>query len=573
MRKLIQILFKLFDEKELKKTYILIFLMSIGIFLEVLSIGMFLPILTFMVQDNFAIYLTNIFFFKTYLDNPDQKTIGFILLILLFFIFLIKNLYLAYLSNYQMKYVFDIQKNLSSKFFSRYINNEYSFFISSNSYQLMQNIIGEIGVFINNFLMPSLIFILEILVLIFLFILIFSIQPLSSLIIVGIFFSFSLFVYIFSKKKLTKLGQIRQENESLVIKTLQNSFLGIKDIKIFGAEKEFIKDYKTHNTKVANSVRDQLIIQSFPRLALELLTVASFVTAAFFLFYKTDSFKLILPTLGFFAASAFRIMPSVNRINNALQNIKFSKSSIKTLFEEMNNINSDNSLLKNDINDFNNIIEINNISVHYSNTSKPILNDVSLVIHKGMRIGIMGESGSGKTTFLDTILGLVKFNSGSIKFDNLEFRSNNFSLKNIIGYIPQDVFLLNTTLEENIIFGSNETEIDYVRMKKSIEISQLDKFIKDLPDGLKTRISDRGINISGGQRQRIGIARAIYKNPKILILDEATSALDIDTESRIMELVYNLDKNITVIIVTHRPSTVSKCNKIYLIKDGKIKQQ
>jgi ABC-type multidrug transport system fused ATPase/permease subunit len=573
MKKIIQILFKLFDEKELKKTYILIFLMLIGIFLEVLSIGMFLPLLTFMVQDNFAIYLTNIFFFKTYLDNPDQKIIVFILLILLFFIFLIKNLYLAYLSNYQMKYVFDIQKNLSSKFFSRYINNEYAFFISSNSYQLMQNIIGEIGVFINNFLMPSLIFILEILVLIFLFILIFSIQPLSSLIIVGIFFSFSLFVYIFSKKKLTKLGQIRQENESLVIKTLQNSFLGIKDIKIFGAEKEFIKDYKTHNTKVANSVRDQLIIQSFPRLVLELLTVASFVTAAFFLFYKTDSFKLILPTLGFFAASAFRIMPSVNRINNALQNIKFSKSSIKTLFEEMNNINSDNSLLKNDINDFNNIIEINNISVQYLNTSKTILNDVSLVIHKGMRIGIMGESGSGKTTFLDTILGLVKFNSGSIKFDNLEFRSNNFSLKNIIGYIPQDVFLLNTTLEENIIFGSNETEIDYIRMKKSIEISQLDKFIKDLPDGLKTRISDRGINISGGQRQRIGIARAIYKNPKILILDEATSALDIDTESRIMELVYNLDKNITVIIVTHRPSAVSKCDKVYLIKDGKIKQK
>lgn len=573
MKKLIQILFKLFDEKELKKTYILIFLMLIGIFLEVLSIGMFLPILTFMMQDNFAVYLTNIIFFKNYLDNSDQKTIGFILLILLFFIFLIKNLYLAYLSNYQMKYVFDIQKNLSSKFFLRYINNEYSFFISSNSYQLMQNIIGEIGVFINNFLMPSLIFILEILVLICLFILIFSIQPLSSLIIVGIFLSFSLFVYIFSKKKLTKLGQIRQENESLVIKTLQNSFLGIKDIKIFGAEKEFIKDYKAHNTKVANSVRDQLIIQSFPRLALELLTVASFVTAAFFLFYKTDSFKLILPTLGFFAASAFRIMPSVNRINNALQNIKFSKSSIKTLFEEMNNINSDNSLLKNDINDFNNIIEINNISVHYSNTSKPILNDVSLVIHKGMRIGIMGESGSGKTTFLDTILGLVKFNSGSIKFDNLEFRSNNFSLKNIIGYIPQDVFLLNTTLEENIIFGSNETEIDYVRMKKSIEISQLDKFIKDLPEGLKTRISDRGINISGGQRQRIGIARALYKNPKILILDEATSALDIDTESRIMELVHNLDKNITVIIVTHRPSTVSKCDKVYLIKDGKIKHK
>jgi ATP-binding cassette subfamily B protein len=266
-------------------------------------------------------------------------------------------------------------------------------------------------------------------------------------------------------------------------------------------------------------------------------------------------------------------MPSVNRINNALQNIKFSKYSIQLLFEEMNNVTSNNSMFKNDINNFDNIIEINNIYVQYSNTSKIILNNFSLVIHKGMRIGIMGESGSGKTTFLNTILGLIEFNSGSIKFDKQEFKSNNFSLKNIVGYIPQDVFLLNSTLEENIIFGSNEKKTNYVNLKKSIEISHLDKFIKDLPDGLKTMISDRGANLSGGQRQRIGIARAIYKNPKILILDEATSSLDLDTELNIMELIYNLNKDVTIIIVTHRPSTLLKCNKVYLINDGKIMQQ
>jgi ABC-type multidrug transport system fused ATPase/permease subunit len=472
-----------------------------------------------------------------------------------------------------MTYVFDIQKNLSTKFLSKYLNNEYSFFVSSKSYQLMQNITGEISMFIYNFLMPSLVFILESLVLFFLFILIFSTEPFSALIILLIFLIFSLFVYNFSKRKLTKLGDIRKENESLVIKTLQNSFLGIKDIKIFGAEKNFINDYKIYNTKAANSVRDSLIIQSFPRLALELLAVISFVIATFFLFHKADSFKLILPMLGFFAAASFRIMPSVNRINNALQNIKFSKYSIQLLFEEMNNVTSNNSMFKNDINNFDNIIEINNIYVQYSNTSKIILNNFSLVIHKGMRIGIMGESGSGKTTFLNTILGLIEFNSGSIKFDKQEFKSNNFSLKNIVGYIPQDVFLLNSTLEENIIFGSNEKKTNYVNLKKSIEISHLDKFIKDLPDGLKTMISDRGANLSGGQRQRIGIARAIYKNPKILILDEATSSLDLDTELNIMELIYNLNKDVTIIIVTHRPSTLLKCNKVYLINDGKIMQQ
>ena len=573
MKRLFKILFELFDPKELRQTLVLVFLMFIGVFLEVLSIGMFFPILTFMMQDNYAAYLTEISIFKNYLNDLDQKQIGFLLLIILFFIFLIKNLYLAYLSNYQMKYIFGIQQNLSSKIFSKYVYNEYSFFVSSNSYQLIQNIIGEINVFTQSFLMPFLTLILELLVIFFLFITIILVQPLSAIIIITIFVSFSLFIYFILKAKLFTLGKIRQENEYLVIKTLQNSFLGIKDIKIFGAEKKFINNYNIYNTKASNAVRDQLTIQSFPRLALEFLTVTSFIIVTFFLLYKTASFKLLLSTIGFFAAAAFRIMPSINRINIAIQSIKYSKSAIRMLSEEIDNINSQHFLKKETIENFNNVIEINNISVQYLNPKKTILDDVSLRISKGMKIGIMGESGSGKTTFLDSILGLIKFNSGSIKIDNLEFKNNNFSLKNIVGYIPQDVFLLNSTLEENIIFGSSKKEIDYVNLKKSIEVSQLLNFINDLPDGLKTRIGDRGINISGGQRQRLGIARAIYKNPAILVLDEATSALDLDTETRIMELIYNLDKNITIIIVTHRPSTVSKCDEVYIIKNKKLKLQ
>jgi len=421
--------------------------------------------------------------------------------------------------------------------------------------------------------MPFLTLILELLVLSFLFVTIIVVHLYIAIIIITIFVSFSSFIYFISKAKLFRLGKIRQDNEYLIIKTLQNSFLGIKDIKIFGTEKKFINDYNIYNSKAINAVRDQLTIQSFPRLALEFLTVTSFVIATFFLFYKTTSFKLILPTLGFFAAVAFRIMPSINRINIAIQNIKYSKSTIGILSEEIDNINSQHFFKKENIKNFNNVIEINNISVKYSNPSKIILEDLSLRISKGMKIGIMGESGSGKTTFLDSILGLIKFNSGSIKIDNLEFKNNNFSLKDIVGYIPQDVFLLNSTLEENIIFGSSKKEIDYVNLKKSIEVSQLLNFINDLPDGLKTRIGDRGINISGGQRQRLGIARAIYKNPSILVLDEATSSLDLDTETRIMELIYNLDKNITIIIVTHRPSTVSKCDEVYIIKNKRLKLQ
>ena len=565
----IRIFYKLLSEKQKKTTYVLMFAMLIGMFLEVMSVGMIIPILGVMSQDDYSNILQHLGSIGDFLSNYKQDEIIFIFLFLLFIIYLFKNIYLAFLARFQISFVFNVQKDLSNRLFFDYVNKEYSFFITRNSSQLIQNIIGEIGVLINNFLMPSLIIILEFLVLISILLLILYMQPLGTGIIIFFFLIFSSFFYLLTKNKILKWGKERQENESMIIKTLQNGFSGIKDIKIFGVEKKFENYFKEFNNKVADSVRKLIITQQLPRMGLELLAVISFIIVATFLYYSNGSFKSSIPTLGLFAASAFRIMPSINRIINSAQNMRFSLPSLRILENEFMDISNEKNEKK-IITKFSKQIELKNIKYIYPNSKRIILDDISLIINKGSRIGVIGDSGSGKTTLVDIILGLLSPTHGIIQIDGENFYSNEYSLKEIMSYVPQDIYLLDASIEDNIHFGSKTSKIDSVLLTKSIEGAQLTKFIGELPQKEKTIIGERGIRISGGQRQRIGIARALYKKPSIIIFDEATSALDYNTESNIMDLINNLNKDITIIIITHRTNTIEKCEKVYLVKDGKI---
>ncbi len=570
-----QIYVKLLSSKQKKTTYFLMFAMLIGTLLEVMSIGMIIPILGLISQDNYIDILQNFGSLGLFLSSFDQDKIIFIFLAFLLLIYFVKNIYLALLVHFQISFVFNLQKELSYRLFSNYVNRDYSFFVSRNSSQLIQNIIGEIGVLINNFLMPAIIFILEILVLISIVALIFYIQPVGTSVIIVFFLLCSSFFYFILRNKILKWGNDRQENESLIIKTLQNGFSGIKDIKIFSVENKFQDYFKKFNNKVADSVKKLIITQQLPRLGLELLAAISFVIVATMLYQSLGSFKSSIPTLGLFAASAFRIMPSINRLINSAQNIKFSIPSLITLENEFDEISKTVKINneKKIINKMENKIEIKNLKFSYNNSKKLILDDVSFIINKGSRIGIIGESGSGKTTLVDLVLGLLSPTDGRIIIDGQTFYSNNYSLKNIMSYIPQDIYLLDDTIEENIHFGSKDSIINKQQLKKAIVGAQLFDFIQDLPDKEKTIIGERGMRISGGQRQRIGIARALYKEPSIIFFDEATSALDTETESNIMKLVDGLSKDITIIIVTHRMSTIEKCDQVYLIRNKKLIKQ
>jgi len=276
----------------------------------------------------------------------------------------------------------------------------------------------------------------------------------------------------------------------------------------------------------------------------------------------------LLSVIAVFGVASFRLLPSLNRIVVSLQSFRYGIPVIHNLFTELNNIKEISQPQANFLY-FNNQLKINNISYRYPDSKKHALKDISIDIPFGSSIGFIGESGVGKSTFIDVILGLLKPECGSVLVDGINIHSNLRGWQNNIGYVPQNIFLSDDSLRNNIAFGLSDNEIDDDIIYKVIEETQLSKFVKSLPEGLSTLVGERGIRLSGGQKQRIGIARALYVRPKVLVLDEATSSLDSITEERVMESVYAI-KNITLIIIAHRLSTVSKCEKLYTVNNETI---
>jgi ABC-type multidrug transport system fused ATPase/permease subunit len=309
-----------------------------------------------------------------------------------------------------------------------------------------------------------------------------------------------------------------------------------------------------------------------PRIYLETLTILGITGLIFFMTIQNKPTETFLPVLGIFMAGVFRIMPSINKILSSVQIIKYSESIIENVNKELNLIKSGSKKISN-INtncNFTNKISIENLTFKYVGTEKNAIDDINIEIFKGKSIGIIGLSGSGKSTFLDLLLGLHSPSSGKILIDGQNMEDCMKSWQNQIGYVPQNIYLTDDSFKNNIAFGINEDEINFIDLNNSIKAARVDSFIDSQVDGIETLVGERGVRISGGQKQRIGIARALYKNPNILILDEATSALDTKTENEVMEAVNSLHGIKTIIIVAHRLSTVEKCDIIYKLQGGKI---
>jgi ABC-type bacteriocin/lantibiotic exporter with double-glycine peptidase domain len=289
--------------------------------------------------------------------------------------------------------------------------------------------------------------------------------------------------------------------------------------------------------------------------------------------FQNKSLVIIISTVAVFITAAFRMIPSLNRIMSSTQNIKYANSVVNALYNELKNLNyhiKNTDLQINQTLDFKKIT-ITNISFQYINNKNFGLKDISITIEKGELIGIIGESGSGKSTFVDILMGLLIIQKGEILINNKNNLYDNLSLwRSNIGYVPQNIYLIDESIKRNIAFGIPDSEICPEKLLNALKLSQLDGFISNLHNGVETMVGDRGVKLSGGQRQRIGIARALYNNPTILILDEATSALDINTENEVMESINSLRGQLTMIIIAHRLTTVKKCDIIYQFRKGEI---
>ena len=562
-------IWSLLSVSEHRKGLILLFLMMISTGLEILGIGLIIPTISLLTDSNLTEKFPILQPFLEFIGNPDQATLVIYGMLSLVFIYALKNLFLAFFAWVQAKYTFDIQIRLSQYLFELYLRQPYTFHLQRNSAQLYRNITDEVGMFSSG-INTSIMLISEILVMFGISILLIMVEPLGTIIVVSVLgFAGWCFNHI-SKRHIVRWGEERQYHEGLRIQHLLQGLGGVKDVKILGREFEFLEQYRKHNILSARTGVFQKILQTLPRLWLELLAVCGLAALVLTMIAKGREFDAILPTLGVFAVAGFRIMPSVGRLLNSIQTLRFSLPVIDVLYREINLLEPIEDNLNQEKVIFRNVLDIQEVAYTYSGANKPAIVDLSLKIKQGESVGIIGSSGSGKTTLVDLLLGLLTPDDGQIMIDGHNIQKCMRHWQDQIGYVPQSIYLSDDTLRRNVAFGIKNELIDDDAVWKAICAAQLDEYINSLPDGLDTMVGEHGIRLSGGQRQRIGIARALYHDPEVLVLDEATSSLDAKTEGEVMEAVYALQGSKTVIIVAHRLSTVEHCDYLYKLRNGQI---
>lgn len=546
--------------------------MVVGMMFELVGVGLVVPVMAILLDPSDLASRSPLF--QHYLDmmgNPERLHLVMIVMGTLFSAYLIKNLYLVFLAWQQTRYVYSLQAELSTKLFTTYLRQPYVFHLQRNSALLIRNIQGELSMLINAIFSPSMLIFGEGMVIIGLGALLLYVAPIGTLIVFLVVGSFArLFQYV-TKAALSSWGQLRIFHEGIRIRQLQQGLGGIKDVKLLGRESDFISLYSKSTLQSSQMNQKQSALQQVPRLFLELLAIFGLSILMVTVTWQGESVANIIPTLALFAAVAFRLMPSMNRIMAALQQLRFGYPALNLLYRELNlsdEISKNHSEQSAII--FQDEVRLDSISFLYPGAEKPALETVSLSIKKGESVGFIGVSGAGKSTLVDVILGLLRTSSGRVLVDGEDIGKNLRAWQDQIGYVPQTIYLTDDTLRRNVAFGLADEEIDDAAVQRAIKDAQLEEFVISHPDGVESIVGEHGVRLSGGQRQRIGIARALYHNPSVLVLDEATSALDSKTEAEVMQAITALKGNKTILIVAHRLSTVKKCDQLYKLERGKL---
>ena len=571
MKKNFKNIWKVLNLSQKKKFYTLTALIIIGMLSELLSIGMVFPVVSILFDtgNETAIYFQNIY--SIFFLEINYQQVVIISLLLLLFVYFLKNLLLTLIAKIEVKKIMNIKFEITEKLYKKFIFYPFTFHSNVNSSNLINFTKDQIDSFSNS-LFNCIILMAEILIIIGVLIILFVVEPMGTLIILLLSFSFGYFFYTLMKKEISFLSKVRFENNSLKIKNLQETFGAIKEVKIYNKEKFFLNAFNIFNKKVINIEGYETFLKRLPRLWFEFLCVLIFVL---FLIFKSffDKANLIslTPILGLFGVAVIRVIPSINRIVLAMQTISFGEAAITMINENLEkNLQDEKLNYRNaEVLKFEKSIDLKKISFNFNNNNK-VFNEISLTIGKGDFVGIFGETGVGKSTLLNLLLGLIHPAKGEIKVDDVNIKKNLLSWQTKIGFVPQNIYLLDESISKNIAFGFEDDKIDHKRLASVIKDSQLEKFINNLPNRAETLVGERGAQISGGQLQRIGIARALYINPDILIFDESTSSLDNETEIKIMETINNIKKNKTIIFVSHKKNPMKFCNKLYELKKNQL---
>jgi ABC-type multidrug transport system fused ATPase/permease subunit len=489
----------------------------------------------------------------------------------------------AFLSFQAQKAVFqfgyNLKSELSCKLMKAYMEAPYNFHLNINSSSLTQNIVSTTDSFCIGVLMNLLTSTSNIVIVLALMALLIKTSSIA-LILIAMLLLIMFGLAQSMKQRLSRWGKEGWQASGEMIRILNHGLGGLKETRIIGCESYFEQQMEQQATKFARNVTLAQGYSNLPRYAIEAFMI-TFLVGFTLLFIKLNQEQQNLSAvLGIFGLASIRLLPASGNLVSGLNVMRANAFSIDQLFFDLKNLifdlaskdktNRTLSIKSTDNILFEKKIVLDKIVFQYPNTTHRALAQISLTIHKGQSIGIIGKSGSGKTTLVDVILGLFKPQSGEIKVDGISVYSDLRAWQNLLGYVPQSIFLIDDTLEHNIAFGVPDHLIDRDRLKNAVLLAQLNEVVEQLPNGIETIVGERGVLLSGGQRQRVGIARVLYHEREILVFDEATAALDNETEHLVTEATKTLSGSKTIIIIAHRLSTIEHCDRIYQIEEGKV---
>lgn len=564
-----------FDRKDKMKLIGLAMLMIVGSILELLAVAVFNPFIEVLMQtssiedDSFL----KLFFAHIHLNGIEQYLV--VLSALIAVIYLVKNIYLSFLQNTILSFSYTTRMNLATRLLTTYMNEPYTFHLSKNIAEMQRCLQSDTSQFmslINSCLQLTVEMVTCLALAAYLFHTSHSITVVIGVLLllcIGLFF-------MISKKVSSRLGRQNERYNAKLFQWINQSLGGIKELKILQREEYFIDSYKTNYKKLIWGARVNELISALPKYIVETVAMVGLVFAIIIkLLFGHGALETFIPQIAVFAVAAFRLLPSVGRVNAYINSIMYNKASLDMIYDDLKEIDSEpvqeaewQGEKENWI--FNKGVIVEHVTYHYPDSDVEVLHDISMEIPKGKTVALIGPSGAGKTTLADIILGLLSPTSGVVRMDQHNIYENLRSWREKLGYIPQTIYLSDDTIRNNIAFGIYQEQIDDNAIWKALEKAQLKEFVQGLENGLDTYVGDRGVRLSGGQRQRIGIARALYHDPEILVLDEATSALDSSTEQAVMESIESLQGLKTMIIIAHRLTTIKNADLVYEVSGGNV---
>lgn len=569
-----------FSQALTKKDKALILFMMLLIFisscLEVVGIGIILPYLAVLLDPEKVLTLP--FMSDIYSNLEDVGLVDGITHFLIFSTFLVivfywlKNIFFIFSLRYQVRFNYTLYTRMSSDLLNYYLNESYLQHINRNTSDVIRNVNQQTLDLIQGFLFPILLLVTEILVVLLLLAFLITINPIATLYVFVLIGICVIGIFYYSRAKLQQSGEVVASNRSASNKAVLQSLGSFKTTKMLGKEAFFVGSFNSAVQQMSTANQYLDLTQSLPRFFLETSIVTVMMSLAMILLYQGQPSGELILMLSVFGLAGIRLLPSMNRILNSLNSIKYMQGVLKDVMGDIVSATNMNNTIQINENPRTNefvfeSLTLENINFNYV-PNTPVLKNISLTIERNQSIGFVGHSGSGKSTLIDIMLGLLSQDTGNIVINGRDIDDVLSEWQRSVGYIPQDIYLIDDTIKANIAFGVKEEDVDYNQVMTVLEISQLDELICSLPNGIETVIGERGVKLSGGQRQRIGIARALYHNPQILVMDEATAALDNTTEKSFMRAINNLKGKKTLIMIAHRLSTVKDCDVVYKVEKG-----